>query len=80
MRRAGETAFIPRGTPHCFKNCSDRTARVLVMFTPGGIEGFFDYGEPMPDGSVPSDAWLIERIGALAPHYGLELLGPSPLP
>jgi quercetin dioxygenase-like cupin family protein len=76
---AGTTAFVPRGVPHCFKNCSDRPARVLVVFTPGGIEGFFDYGEPLPGGTVPSDEVLIERIGALAPAFGLEILGPSPL-
>src|SRR5215207_1282826 len=26
--RAGETAFVPRGVPHCFKNCSDRPAKL----------------------------------------------------
>ena len=36
-RSAGGTAFVPRGVPHCFKNCSDKTARVLVLFTPGDI-------------------------------------------
>jgi quercetin dioxygenase-like cupin family protein len=76
---AGTTAFVPRGVPHCFKNRSDRPARVLVVFTPGGIERFFDYGEPLAGGMVPSDQVLIERIGALAPTFGLEIVGPSPL-
>jgi uncharacterized cupin superfamily protein len=79
-RTAGGTAFVPRGLPHCFKNCSDKPARMLVLFTPGDIEGFFDYGEPLADGTVPSDDVLIERLGTLAPLYGLEVLGPSPLP
>lgn len=78
-RKAGETAFVPRGAAHCFKNCSDRPARVLVLFTPGNIAGFFDYGEPFADGTVPSDDVLIGRIHALGPHYGLDVLGPSPL-
>jgi uncharacterized cupin superfamily protein len=75
---AGGSAFVPRGVPHCFKNCSSRNARVLVLFTPGDIEGFFDYGLPV-GGVRPSDDYLIARIAALGPQYGLDLLGPSPL-
>lgn len=74
----GGTAFVPRGLPHCFKNTSTQDARVLVMFTPGNIEGFFDHGLPI-SGSAPSDAILFERLTQLGPKYGLELLGPSPL-
>ena len=59
---AGGTAFVPRGMPHCFKNCSDKRARVLILFTPGDIEVFFDYGMPLPDASVPSDEVLMEKI------------------
>lgn len=75
----GGSAFAPRGVPHCFRNCSNTHARVLIVFTPGDIEGFFDYGEAV-DGQVPSDAHLIERLTALGPRYGLDFLGPSPLP
>jgi quercetin dioxygenase-like cupin family protein len=75
---AGESAFVPRGVPHCFKNCSDRLARVMALFTPGDIEGFFDYGLPV-HGARPADTYLIQRIGELGPKFNLELLGPSPL-
>jgi quercetin dioxygenase-like cupin family protein len=78
-RTAGGTAFIPRGAAHCFKNTSDKPARVLVLFTPGDIEGFFEYGAPLADGTAPSDAVLIEQLDLLAPFFGLEVLGPSPL-
>jgi quercetin dioxygenase-like cupin family protein len=78
-RTAGGSAFIPRGVAHCFKNTSDKPARVLVLFTPGNIEGFFEYGEPFVDGTVPSDDVLIGRLQALAPAYGLEVIGSSPL-
>lgn len=78
VRKTGESAFVPRGAAHCFKNCSTRESRVLVLFTPGNIEGFFDYGLPI-DGRVPSDEKLIERLGELGPKYNLTLLGPSPL-
>jgi uncharacterized cupin superfamily protein len=75
---AGGSAFVPRGVPHCFKNCSTTEARVLVLFTPGTIEGFFDYGLPV-NGTRPADDHLMRRIVELAPQYGLEVLGPSPL-
>jgi mannose-6-phosphate isomerase-like protein (cupin superfamily) len=75
---AGEATFVPGRARHCFKNRSNRIVRVLVMFTPGNIEKFFDYGMPI-DGRAPSDDVLIERIGLLGPKFGLELLGPSPL-
>ena len=74
----GQTAFVRRGVPHCFKNCSRRESRVLVMFTPGSIEGFFEYGN-LPAGMTPTDDVLLARLNALAPEYGLEVLGPSPL-
>lgn len=75
----GGSAFVPRGVAHCFKNSSDRPARLLVLFTPGDIEGFFEYGAPLSNGRAPSDHQLRERLGALAPRFGLDLLGPSPL-
>ena len=75
---AGGSAFVPRGVPHCFKNCSARDARMLVLFTPGQVEGFFDYGLPV-NGQRPSDSHLIERILDMAPRFGIEVLGPSPL-
>lgn len=75
---AGQSAFVPRTVPHCFKNRSPREARVLVLFTPGHIEGFFDYGKAAA-GSPPTEQVMLDRIAALGPAFGLELLGPSPL-
>ena len=77
-RGPGGSAFVPRGARHCFRNTSDRTARLLVLFTPGGIEGFFEYGAA-ENGHPPSEELMLERLIALAPAYGLEVLGPSPL-
>ncbi|HXW04278.1 MAG TPA: cupin domain-containing protein [Vicinamibacterales bacterium] len=76
--RAGESAFVPRGVPHCFKNCSDQVARLLVLFTPGEIEGFFEYGAAV-DGGAPTEEVLLARLVELAPKFGLEVVGPSPL-
>jgi quercetin dioxygenase-like cupin family protein len=78
---AGGAVFAPRGIPHAFKNCSDRSARMLAIATPGQIGAFFDYGLGVgPDGRErPSDELMIQRIMQLAPQFGLRVLGPSPL-
>jgi hypothetical protein len=52
---------------------------VLIVFTPGDIQGFFDYGKALANDSVPPDEVLMERIAALGPVHGVEPLGPSPL-
>lgn len=39
---AGSFVFVPRGTPHCFVNAAGEPARILVLFTPSGMERFFD--------------------------------------
>lgn len=75
----GGSAFVPRGVPHCFKNRSGRQAKLLVLFTPAGIEGFFEYGAPLPGGAAPSNDVLLRRLDELAPEFGLQVLGPSPL-
>lgn len=74
----GQSAFVPRGVPHCFKNTSSREARVLILFTPGNIEGFFDFGKSQ-DGTAPTNDQLLERLADYGSRYGLEVLGPSPL-
>lgn len=77
--KAGESAFVPRGMVHCFKNCTNQDARMLALFTPGNIEGYFDFGLPLEDGSIPSEACLIERINAIGPKFNVvQVEGPSP--
>ena len=47
--RAGDFVHIPRETVHSFKN-GPRPSRVLITFSPAGIEGFFrEVGEPVED-------------------------------
>lgn len=41
IAKPGALAFVPRGTIHRFRCVGDRTGRILLVFTPGGIEGFF---------------------------------------
>jgi quercetin dioxygenase-like cupin family protein len=39
---AGTFVFVPRGVAHAFQNVGDGPARILVLFTPAGMERFFD--------------------------------------
>src|SRR5262245_21690342 len=46
---AGDFIHIPRGTPHSFKN-GQTPAKLFGLFSPAGIEGFFqELGEPATD-------------------------------
>lgn len=78
---AGDLIHIPRGTPHSFKNEGDRVLKMIVFFTPAGIEGFFEEGfYPAPDRAamppMPTQE-LIARLVAVAPKYGLETVLPT---
>lgn len=39
---AGSFAFIPRGVYHRFQNVGEANSRIVAMFTPAGIEDFFE--------------------------------------
>lgn len=65
---AGSLAFLPRGVPHAWQCVGDRPARVLIHFTPAGMERFFDEfaaDEPNLEG--------FKRAGA---KVGMEIVGP----
>ena len=71
----GGYAFVPRGTVHNFRNVAESASRILVGFTPAGIEGFFrESGRPATDDgpAPPVDDDEIARTMAAAPKYGLE--------
>jgi quercetin dioxygenase-like cupin family protein len=76
---AGPGTFLhaPIGVPHSFRNETQQTARVLLLVAPAGLEKMFqrvgrqaDRSAPIP----PMDHAQIERLVALAPEYGIELL------
>lgn len=71
----GGYAYAPRGTVHNFRNTADTPSRVLIGFTPAGMEGFFrESGRPASDdGPAPAvDEAEIARTMAGAPKYGVE--------
>ena len=76
----GGFAYIPRGTPHTFRNIGDSKGRLLVSITPAGFEEFFvEIGTPAEKNSAPpaEDPDIINRILQLAPQYKMEVLLPK---
>jgi quercetin dioxygenase-like cupin family protein len=76
---AGGFAFVPRGTLHRFENVGEAPARVLILFTPGGFDGFFlEAGLPVVDGEAPPPLGReeIERSRAAAVRYGMDVRWP----
>jgi quercetin dioxygenase-like cupin family protein len=78
---AGMFVNMPVGTPHSFKNESDRPARVLISVAPAGLEQmFFEVGAPLAEGATaapPPQKEEIEKLLAVAPSYGIEIRLPQ---
>ncbi len=71
----GGFAYAPRGTVHNFVNTADSPSRILVGFSPGGMDGFFrESGRPAIDDGPPPPVGEdeIARTMAAAPKYGVE--------
>ncbi len=77
----GTFANMPVGTPHSFKNESDRPARMLISVAPAGLEQmFFEFGVPVPQGATtapPPTREEIDRLLEVAPRYGIEIRLPG---
>ena len=74
----GSLFHIPAGTLECFEPTS--TVRVVITYTPGGIEKFFaEAGEVAPRREVPPPPLAppdVERLVAIAARHGLEIQPP----
>jgi len=77
--------YLPKEVPHRFRVTGTSPVRFLGLVTPAGVEGLYrSVGGPadehrLPEPSPDDVAAEIARWGVVAPHYGLEVLGP-PLP
>lgn len=66
VAEAGAFVFVPRLHRHRFTNISGTDARLLFIFTPGGLEDLFlDGGDDPVAGAVP-EPWGIERNERIA--------------
>jgi quercetin dioxygenase-like cupin family protein len=66
---AGSFVFIPRGVSHTFQNIGEEPARMLVMFAPAGMEGFFDRLAELP-------AFDLDAFRSAAAEHGTDVVGP----
>ena len=69
---------IPRGTVHAFRNTRNATARMLLLFSPAGMEKYFEEVlEPVQNRSAaipPVTDALIARIVGAGPKHGIEFV------
>jgi mannose-6-phosphate isomerase-like protein (cupin superfamily) len=74
----GGFAYLPRGVPHTFWVQGDQPARMLAIFTPGGVEGMFvKSGVPSATGQLPEgDGTPPGALEALTARYDVEHIGP----
>lgn len=75
----GDFVNVPRGMVHCFRNDDAAPVRMILTFTPAGIEHFFletlERAQSMAQ-APPTDN--VEEVGAryaaAAPRYGMEFI------
>jgi len=70
---AGDTLFIPRRTPHGFRNIGDGEARLLAVITPAGFEQFFAEIDRLPKNEPPD----MEKVAGIGKRLDLELVMPG---
>jgi quercetin dioxygenase-like cupin family protein len=72
----GDYLSVPRGSLHRFHNAGSARARLLLTFTPAGIEKFFEETlERAPDPNQPPPDNLDEvaaRFDDAGPRYGIQ--------
>jgi quercetin dioxygenase-like cupin family protein len=71
---AGSFVVVPRGVVHQPSNPSEEPARVLLIFSPAGMDRFFVEAAEgrMPLQAAPADPAVEERLAAFTERYGYE--------
>ena len=69
--KPGDCVYIPKGTPHAWINFEQESAKILVLLTPGGSEGFFQ-----AISSLPAEQMTPESLAGVAQDYGTKIVGP----
>ncbi len=71
----GGFASLPRDVPHGFRVEGSASARILILSTPAGFEGFVaDQCDPEPPTGAPD----LAELTRVAAQHGIEILGPLP--
>jgi hypothetical protein len=72
----GGFVYMPKGSLHKFENTLEKPSKILLIFLPAGIEGYFEeLGTPRVDADEAPPARVIDQdlLGRVAPKYGLEI-------
>lgn len=71
---AGSFVVVPRGVVHQPSNPGTEPTRVLLIFSPGGMDRFFEEAAEgrMPLQAEPTDPAAQERLAAFTKKYGYE--------
>lgn len=72
---AGDLVTARRGIPHNYRNVGEENATMLAIFTPAGMEGWFEEVLDPADRiglAPPPTPELIARMLAAGPKYGVE--------
>ena len=72
---AGSFVVVPRGVAHRPSNPGAQPAKVLLVFSPAGMDRFFEEaaeGRVPLAGPPPTDPEVLERLGAFTEKYGYE--------
>jgi len=71
---AGSFVVVPRGVVHQPSNPGSEPTRVLLIFSPGGMDRFFEEAAEgrMPLQAEPTDPEVKERLAAFTEKYGYE--------
>jgi mannose-6-phosphate isomerase-like protein (cupin superfamily) len=72
----GDLVHVPRGTVYTFRNMGQAPARMLVTYSPAGIEKLFEQAfTPASDGQSPpalNPEEMIARFKTLEADFGME--------
>jgi len=79
----GTFVFIPRGTAHAWTNIGHEAGRVALIFTPGGMSGFFEELGPFihhmmvaMDDMSKVDPAVLAKVETIFRRYHHEMAGP----
>jgi quercetin dioxygenase-like cupin family protein len=72
----GQSVFVPRGVVHAYRNDSNADARMVAVYTPAGMEGWFrEVCTPVDDSAAappPVTPELIERMLEAGPRHNVQ--------
>ena len=71
---AGSFVVVPRGVAHQPSNPGPQPTRVLLIFSPAGMDHFFEEAAEghMPLQAAPTDTAVLEELEAFTERYGLR--------